>query len=185
MRRWVGNLCKIWRTKFKFCTVLSVSNNNYFSSFQNPNPYRRMKAVTASESRTCTPETREKRYTVNIKASTEGTHQKWRLNTESWVWGLFLNMTWLGAETTFEIGDERNKTRDESPTWRSHPMQGKSAEDAELKVILEVTQTKSYLSTDCRTEEARHTHEWVENIALKVQDWRIVFLSASSSVSCC
>lgn len=68
-------------------------------------------------------------------------------------------MIWFGVETTFEIGDDRNKRRDESLTWRSHLMQGKNAKEAELKIILEVTQTKSYPSTDCHTEETCHTQE--------------------------
>lgn len=42
-------------------------------------------------------------------------------------------MTWLCTGTTFEMGDERKKRRDETPAWRSYRVQEKTATEAEFE----------------------------------------------------
>lgn len=58
-----------------------------------------------------------------------------------WIWDfLFLNMTLLWTGATFEKGDERKKRKGETPAWRSHRMQEKTAAEAEFEdwIILTV-----------------------------------------------
>lgn len=42
-------------------------------------------------------------------------------------------MAWLWTGTTFEMGEERKKRRDETPAWRSYCMQEKTAAEAEFE----------------------------------------------------
>ena len=144
-----------------------------------------MKAVSHYELCTRIPEMRKKAIQSTLKQVEVEYRRSFHLVGFGASICLFLNMTWVWTGTIFEIRDERNKRRDERPAWRSHRTQGKRAAGAELEdqISLAVIWTKSYPSTDYHTE-ACHTHEQVVNIALKVQDRRTVFLSASSSLLC-